>query len=65
MLQKIRKALGSVTVKPPKLALSMVTTVLDIVGAALVVTGVALICIPAGFILAGLVLVAMSWRANR
>jgi len=41
------------------------TTLLEIVGIAAVVTGVALIFIPAAFITAGLGAVLLSWSLNR
>ena len=43
----------------------MLTTLLDILGAALVVTGVALIFIPAAFIVGGVALVAISYNLTR
>jgi hypothetical protein len=41
------------------------TTAIDLASAALIVAGVALIFIPAAFILAGLAGLAISWRATR
>lgn len=38
------------------------TTVLDVAGAAAVVTGVALLSVPVAFIVAGGLLLAISWR---
>lgn len=42
-----------------------VTTVLDVVGAALIVAGIALVFVPAALAVAGLALLAISWRASR
>lgn len=42
-----------------------ITTALDLVGAGLVVAGVALLSVPAAFIVAGAALLAISWRASR
>ncbi|MEJ1195070.1 hypothetical protein [Pseudarthrobacter sp. CCNWLW207] len=42
-----------------------VTTVLDFVGAALIVAGIALVFVPAALAVAGLALLAISWRASR
>lgn len=38
------------------------TTVLDLLGLALVVAGVALLSVPVAFIVAGAVLLVLSWR---
>jgi hypothetical protein len=43
----------------------VLTTVLEFVGLALVVTGVTLLSIPAAFIVGGLGLVLVSWRLTR
>lgn len=40
----------------------MLTTVLDALGAVLIVAGVALVSIPAALIVAGVALLVMSWR---
>ena len=40
----------------------VLTTILDVAGAALVVAGVALIFVPAALIVAGVLTVAVSWR---
>ena len=42
----------------------MVTTALDIAGAALIVAGVAWLFPPAGLIVGGAALLAISWRAS-
>ena len=42
---------------------ALLTTVLDVLGIALVVAGVALLSIPAAFIVAGLALLLVSWSA--
>lgn len=44
---------------------TMVTTALDVLGACLVVAGVALVSIPAAFVVAGAGVLAASWRASR
>ena len=43
----------------------MLTTVLDVLGAALIVAGVAFIYLPAALIVAGSALLLASWRAER
>jgi hypothetical protein len=40
-----------------------VTTILDVVAAALIVAGVAMIFVPAAFIVAGLLVGLASWQA--
>lgn len=42
-----------------------VTTVLDFVGAALIVTGITLVFVPAALAVAGLACLVISWRASR
>jgi hypothetical protein len=42
-----------------------VSTVLDVVGAALVVAGVAFIFWPAALVVAGLMVLLASWRADQ
>lgn len=42
----------------------MLTTVLDVLGAALIVAGVAFVFWPAALIVAGIALLAVSWRAS-
>ena len=42
-----------------------VTTVLDVAGAALIVTGIALVFVPAALAVAGVACLAISWRASR
>ena len=42
-----------------------VTTILDVVGAALIVAGIALVFVPAALAVAGLACLAISWRASR
>lgn len=42
-----------------------VTTLLDVVGAAAIVTGVALLSVPVAFIVAGAATLAISWRLAR
>ena len=44
---------------------ALLTTVLDVLGIALVVAGVALLSIPAAFIVAGVALLLVSWSAAR
>lgn len=41
------------------------TTVLDLAGAALVVAGVALVCVPGALVVAGVACLAASWSATR
>lgn len=41
------------------------TTALDVVGASLIVAGVALVWVPAAVVLAGTGLLLISWRASR
>jgi hypothetical protein len=43
----------------------VVTTILEVLGAALIVAGVAFIFVPAGLIVAGVMLIAASWRLER
>ncbi len=43
----------------------MLTTVLDALGAALIVAGIALVFVPAALIVAGVMLIAASWRLER
>lgn len=40
----------------------MLTTVLDVLGAVLIVAGVALLSVPAALVVAGVALLAVSWR---
>lgn len=42
----------------------MLTTVLDVLGVALVVAGVALFSVPAALVVAGAALLAVSWRMS-
>lgn len=42
-----------------------VTTVIDIAGAALIVTGIALVFVPAALVVSGVACLAISWRASR
>lgn len=42
----------------------MLTTVLDVLGVALVVAGVALFSVPAALVVAGVALLAVSWRMS-
>lgn len=42
----------------------ILTTLLDLAGASAIVAGVALIYIPAALIVAGLAVLAISWRAS-
>lgn len=42
----------------------LMTTALDLVGAGLIVTGIALVWVPAAFIAGGVGLLLISWRAN-
>lgn len=41
------------------------TTVLDVLGAVLVVAGVALVYVPAALAVAGVACLAISWRGSR
>lgn len=41
------------------------TTLVDVAGAGLIVAGVALIFVPAAFIVAGVALLAISWNISR
>lgn len=41
------------------------TTALDVAGAALIVAGIALVWVPAAFIVAGAGLLLISWRASQ
>ncbi|WP_202129076.1 hypothetical protein [Pseudarthrobacter sp. ATCC 49987] len=41
------------------------TTVLDLLGAALIVAGIAMVFVPAAFAVAGAACLAISWRASR
>lgn len=41
------------------------TTILDVFGAALIVTGLALVFVPAAFVTAGAACLLISWRASR
>jgi hypothetical protein len=41
------------------------TTLLDLAGAALIVTGLALVFVPAAFVTAGAACLLISWRAAR
>lgn len=41
------------------------TTILDVLGAGLIVTGIALVYVPAALAVAGLACLAISWRASR
>lgn len=41
----------------------MLTTAIDLIGAALIVAGVALVSVPAALIVAGVALLIASWRA--
>lgn len=41
------------------------TTALDVAGAALIVGGIALVWVPAAFIVAGAGLLLISWRASQ
>ena len=43
----------------------MLTTMLDALGAALIVAGIALVFVPAALIVAGVMLIAASWRLER
>jgi len=43
----------------------LVTTLLELVAVASIVAGCALVYVPVAFIVAGVLLLAMSWRANR
>jgi hypothetical protein len=43
---------------------SVLTTVLDVLGAALIVAGVALFSVPAALVVAGAALLAVSWRMS-
>lgn len=40
----------------------MITTVMEILGGALVVLGIALVFVPASLVVAGLLIIAASWR---
>jgi len=40
----------------------VVTTILEVLGAALIVTGVAFVFVPAALVVAGLLFLAASWR---
>ena len=42
----------------------MLTSLLDLIGAALIIAGVALISVPAALIVAGVALIVASWRAS-
>lgn len=42
----------------------MLTTALEVLGVALILAGVAQVYVPAAFVVAGLILLAASWRAN-
>jgi hypothetical protein len=41
------------------------TTILDLLGAALIVAGIAMVFVPAALAVAGLACLAISWRASR
>lgn len=41
------------------------TTFIDLAGTALIVTGLALVFVPAAFVAAGSALLLISWRENR
>lgn len=41
------------------------TTILDLTGSALIVTGLALVFVPAAFLASGAALLLISWRAAR
>lgn len=41
------------------------TTMFDLAGSALIVTGLALVFVPAAFVAAGSALLLISWRATR
>lgn len=41
------------------------TTIAELVGVVSIVAGVAMLFVPAAFIVAGISLVALSWAANR
>lgn len=43
----------------------MLSTLLDALGAALIVAGLALVSIPAAMVTAGAALLVMSWRLSR
>jgi hypothetical protein len=45
--------------------MSKLTTALDLSGLAAIVAGVALLSVPAAFVVGGLLLLALSWRLSR